>query len=175
VFQNNKEGTLNLLNRNTTCVRTLSYIVAVTWFLEEHMMFYRILAIKKNSHLYRTCSRNIALVHWILHFLHWILHIQKCCCKLKNTLHMVQKYSLVKGILYHFEENYIFWKGMLHPLEDSSVCCRGIDYWKTFVFSQQKTAHEWTMLLCKQGTIHCYIQNYILEQEYATLNSCYTL
>ena len=47
VFQNNiKEGRLKLLNRNTTCVKKISYIVAGTWLLEENIILsYRILAV----------------------------------------------------------------------------------------------------------------------------------
>ena len=76
-------------------------------------------------------------------------------CKLKTGLHMVRKHCFFTGILYHLEEDYFYWKGMLHPLEDSSIFCSGIAYWKTIVLSQRKTANRWTMLLCKQGTVHC--------------------
>ena len=88
---------------------------------------------KQHSHLcFAGFSRNIALVHWILHCLAWILHMKKGGCKLKSALHMAQEYCLLEGAPYHLEEGGFLLKGILHFSEDSSIVFRGIEKHCTF-------------------------------------------
>lgn len=114
-----------------------------TWLLAENIMLSkRLLAIHtQHSHLCRTCSKNIALVHWI----GYSSAYEKRGCNLENTVHMVQTHCLFNGILYHLEADY--------ALEKSSVYCRVLTLEEPLYFWEE-TAHEWTLFLCKQGTVH---------------------
>ena len=75
---NNKQGRPHLFNMNTICVKKLQFVFAGTWLLEKDTLLYCLVVayLKQHSHL-TWFWRNIASMHWILHFLTWFPHIKK--------------------------------------------------------------------------------------------------
>ena len=105
------------VSRNASC------IFAGTWLLEENIILpYRILAMyRQNSNLYRTCSRNTALVHWILHFLHWLL-LKKIAAHWQTRYIWYRNISCLRDItpfgrrLHFLTRNAASFRGFLHIL-----------------------------------------------------------
>ena len=112
-------------------------------FLQEHGFLKRILycvlvgPCKQHCHL-TWFSRDIALMHWILHFLTWILHIKRWF--------LIEKHATYgTGILFSWRDTIsfprklrFFQNKMLHLWKDFFIMCRGIVCWKNIAFFQKK-------------------------------------
>ena len=117
-LRNNKQGMLNPVNRNTTCVKKIIYFCRnmVSW-----KGYYIALWCGTCQVSHRTgFSRDIALMHWILHFLTWILHIKR--------LFLIEKHATYgTGILFSWRDTIsfprklrFFQNKMLHLWKDFS-------------------------------------------------------
>ena len=127
---------LNPVNRNTTCVKKIIYFCRnmVSWKGYYIALWCGTCQV---SHL-TGFSRDIALVHWILHFLTWILHIKR--------LFLIEKHATYgTGILFSWRDTIsfprklrFFQNKMLHLWKDFFIMCRGIVCWKNIAFFQKK-------------------------------------
>ena len=127
---------LNPVNRNTTCVKKIIYFCRnmVSWKGYYIALWCGTCQV---SHL-TGFSRDIALMHWILHFLTWILHIKR--------LFLIEKHATYgTGILFSWRDTIsfprklrFFQNKMLHLWKDFFIMCRGIVCWKNIAFFQKK-------------------------------------